>query len=141
MIGNPLIIKKEFRCSIEMLWNAISNSSAIRNWFFEVTDFELKEGESFEFYAGKYLHTCTITDVFLYHKLSYTWEYPLYEGMSMVIFEIHTISPDQLVSLELTHQGIASFPQDIDDFKRSSFEASWEDVLENGLRKYVEYQE
>ncbi|RLZ09102.1 SRPBCC family protein [Faecalibacter macacae] len=139
MIGNPLIIEKQYNCTIEVLWNAISNPNAMKEWYFDVKGFELEVGNQFEFYAGEYLHECRIEDVFLYHKLVYTWTYPIYEGESEVTF---LINPDKefenYSQLKLIHDGIASFPQDDANFSRNSFEAGWEELLEISLREYVE---
>lgn len=139
MIGNPLIIEKQYNCTIEVLWNAISNPKAMKEWYFDVKGFELEVGNQFEFYAGEYLHECRIEDVFLYHKLVYTWTYPIYEGESEVTF---LINPDKefenYSQLKLIHDGIASFPQDDANFSRNSFEAGWEELLEISLREYVE---
>lgn len=139
MIGNPLIIEKQYNCTIEVLWNAISNPKAMKEWYFDVKGFELEVGNQFEFYAGEYLHECRIEDIFLYHKLVYTWTYPIYEGESEVTF---LINPDKefenYSQLKLIHDGIASFPQDDANFSRNSFEAGWEELLEISLREYVE---
>lgn len=139
MIGNPLIIEKQYNCTIEVLWNAISNPNAMKEWYFDVKGFELEVGNQFEFYAGEYLHECRIEDIFLYHKLVYTWTYPIYEGESEVTF---LINPDKefenYSQLKLIHDGIASFPQDDANFSRNSFEAGWEELLEISLREYVE---
>ena len=139
MIGNPLIIEKQYNCTIEVLWNAISNPKAMKEWYFDVKGFELEVGNQFEFYAGEYLHECRIEDIFLYRKLVYTWTYPIYEGESEVTF---LINPDKefenYSQLKLIHDGIASFPQDDANFSRNSFEAGWEELLEISLREYVE---
>lgn len=138
MTGNPIIITKQYNCSIEVLWNAISNPIAMKNWYFDVKGFELEVGNTFEFYAGEYLHECTIVDLFLYHKLSYLWQYPFHEGDSKVTFNLYSVEEDKLTELKLIHEGIASFPQDDSNFSRNSFEAGWEELLEISLRKYVE---
>ena len=140
MIGNPLIITKEYKCSVKELWNALTNPEALKDWFFDLKGFELELGNQFEFYAGEYLHHCEIKEVFLYHKLAYTWTYPVYDGDSMVTFTINPINDDTSTQLELIHEGIASFPQDDLNFSRNSFEAGWEELLEIALRDYVENQ-
>ena len=138
MTGNPIIITKRYNCSIEVLWNAISNPNAMKDWYFDVKGFELEVGNKFEFYADEYLHECTIVDIFLYHKLSYLWIYPFYDGESKVTFNLHTVENENLTELELVHEGVASFPQDDANFSRNSFEAGLEDILEIALREYVE---
>ncbi|MBQ0148944.1 MAG: SRPBCC domain-containing protein [Flavobacteriaceae bacterium] len=138
MLGNPLTITKEYKCSIKELWNAITNPEALKDWYFDLKGFELVQGNEFEFYAGKYLHHCEIKEIFLYHKLTYSWTYPMYEGNSQVTFIINPINDDQTTQLELVHEGIASFPQDDSNFSRASFEAGWEELLELMLRQYVE---
>lgn len=39
MIGNLIIIEKQYNCSIEALWNAISKPDAMKDWYFDVKDF------------------------------------------------------------------------------------------------------
>lgn len=138
MIGNPLTITKEYKCTVKELWYAISNPAALKDWFFEVKNFELEHDHVFEFYAGEYLHVSQIKEIYLYHKLAYTWNYPMYEGESLVTFTINPINDEEKTQLILTHEGIASFPVDDPNFSRNSFEAGWEELLEISLRNYVE---
>jgi len=138
MIGNPLKITKEYNCSIKELWNAITNPEVMKDWYFELDGFELEKGNQFEFYAGEYLHHCEIKEIFLYHKLVYSWNYPLYQGESQVSFILHPINDDKSTQLELIHEGIASFPQDDPNFSRNSFEAGWEELLGIALKDYLE---
>lgn len=138
MIGNTVKITKEYKCTIKELWYALTNPLALNDWFFEVKGFELVQGNKFEFYAGEYLHECEIKEIYLYHKLIYSWMYPVYEGESTVTFVINPINDDKTTQLELIHEGIATFPQDDPNFTLGSFEAGWKELLEISLKNYVE---
>ncbi|WP_322969890.1 SRPBCC domain-containing protein [Faecalibacter sp. LW9] len=141
MIGNTVTKTKEYKCTIKELWYALTNPDALKDWFFEVKGFELVQGDVFEFYAGKYLHECEIKDIFLYHKLIFSWRYPIYPGESTVTFILNPINDGEKTQLELIHDGIATFPANDPYFSYASFEAGWEEVLEIALREYVEYKE
>ena len=137
MIGNPIIITEIYECSIEKLWNALTNPEAMRDWYFDIKEFKLEKGFEFEFYADKYLHHCVIREVNLYNKLIYSWTYPMYEGYSEVIFEFNAIS-ENFSQLTLLHEGFVSFPTEDPNFSRSSFEAGWNELLRISLKAYVE---
>ena len=137
MTGNPIVINEIYECSIKKLWNALTNPEAMRDWYFEINELELEKGFEFEFYAGKYLHHCVIKEVNLYKKLIYTWSYPMYEGYSIVEFDLNAIS-DEFTQLVFTHEGIVSFPIDDPNFSRNSFEAGWNELLRIALKAYVE---
>lgn len=138
MVGNPIIINEVYNCSIKKLWNALTNPDALNDWYFDLKDFRLEEGAEFEFYGGKYLHHCKIVEIVLYRKLAYTWEYPLYEGNSLVTFDLSAID-EEYAQLQVTHEGIASFPTDDVNFSRNSFEAGWNELIRIALKAYVEF--
>lgn len=60
---SPVIVKKIVEASLEKVWEALTDKNEMKQWFFDVDHFELKEGFEFRF-AGqgrkgeKYMHIC-----------------------------------------------------------------------------------
>ena len=79
---------------------------------------------------------CKITDVSLQNKLSYSWRYDGYPGISFVTFEV--IEKDSKTTLKLTHTGIETFENENSDFAKSEFEAGWNYILHTALKNYLE---
>ena len=35
---------------VDKVWNALTEKEQLKNWYFDIPDFELKEGNAFNFY-------------------------------------------------------------------------------------------
>jgi uncharacterized protein YndB with AHSA1/START domain len=113
----------------------------MQKWYFDIAEFKLEIGFEFQFYAGKdennqYLHLCKITEIIPYRKLSYSWCFDGYEGMSYVTFELF---PDNdKTKIKLTHEGLETFPQSNHDLAKENFVAGWENIIGTFLKQFVE---
>ena len=100
----------------------------------KTSDFE------FRFTAGsekkKYLHICKITQVVSGQKLTYSWRYDGYEGMSHVTFEL--FKEGNQTRVRLTDKSLESFPQNNPDFARGSFVGGWTHIVGKSLKGFVE---
>ena len=90
----PVIIERTFDAPVQRVWEALTNADILRQWFFDIPTFEAKTGFEFEFRGkGKdgedLLHKCVITSVEAPHKLSYSWRYEGFEGISHVTYELN----------------------------------------------------
>jgi uncharacterized protein YndB with AHSA1/START domain len=140
MSAIPVIIKELFEVPKEKVWFALTEKTAFDKWYFEIDKFEPIVGFEFKFYGGIYLHYAKIIEVIPNQKLVYSWKYPLYEGESVVTFELEEIEDvlgNQTI-LTLTHDGIETFPPDDANFSRSSFEAGWSEIIRISLKNYLE---
>jgi len=141
MDTKPVIVVQEYNTSIDKVWNALTNKEEMKYWYFNLPEFYAEEGFEFQFYGGKdennqYLHLCKITDVSLQNKLSYSWRYDGYPGISFVTFEV--FEKDSKTTLKLTHTGIETFENENSDFAKSEFEAGWNYILHTALKNYLE---
>ncbi len=141
MDTKPVIVVQEYNTSIDKVWNALTNKEEMKYWYFNLPEFYAVNDFEFQFYGGKdennqYLHLCKITDVSLQNKLSYSWRYDGYPGISFVTFEV--IEKDSKTTLKLTHTGIETFENENSDFAKSQFEAGWNYILHTALKNYLE---
>jgi uncharacterized protein YndB with AHSA1/START domain len=139
MKTEPFVIERVYNAPVEKVWQAITNKEKMKQWYFDLAEFKAETGFEFHFEGGpedrKYMHLCKVTEVVPGKKISYTWRYEGYEGNSLVSFEL--FEEGKQTRLKLTHAGLESFPKH-PDFARSNFEAGWNDLIGNLLKKFVE---
>ena len=113
----------------------------MKHWYFKLEEFRAEVGFQFQFSGGpspdkQYLHLCEVTEVIPEQKLTYSWKYDGYAGISYVSFELF---PDgENTKLKLTHEGLESFPNENADFARHNFEEGWDSIINESLQKYLE---
>jgi uncharacterized protein YndB with AHSA1/START domain len=63
MISAQTVIKE----TSEKIWKALTEKDQMREWYFDIPDFELKEGAIFNFYepgdARQFHHRCQIKEI------------------------------------------------------------------------------
>ena len=112
-MNTPFTIERTYRASVANVWNALTDKKAMKQWYFDLSEFKPVVGFEFKF-AGqghkgeKYMHLCKITEVVAEKKLTYSWQYEGYEGMSYVTFEL--IPAGNKTKVKLTHTGLETFP-------------------------------
>ena len=114
----------------------------MKNWYFDLSGFKPEIGFEFSFEGkGKdgdksYIHLCKVTDVIPGQKLTYSWRYEGFEGISYVTFEL--FPEGDKTRLRLTHSGLETFPPEIEDFARENFVFGWTALIGTMLKEYVE---
>ena len=92
MKNEPLVVERLLNAPPEKVWEALTDHTKMKHWYFDLADFQAVPGFEFEFYGGKdgrqYLHLCKVITVEAGKKLSYTWKYKDYPGESLVTFEL-----------------------------------------------------
>ena len=143
MDNNPVVIEKLYNAPLEKLWNALTNSDQMKQWYFDIPEFVPEAGCEFQFTSGegktgeKFLHLCKITDVIKNIRLRHSWRYDGYGGNSFVTFEL--FDEEGKTRLKLTHEGLETFPVTAtDDFARTNFEKGWENITGVSLKKFIE---
>jgi uncharacterized protein YndB with AHSA1/START domain len=140
MKNEPFVIERTYNAPIERVWEAITVKEEMKQWYFDLSDFQPKVGFEFSFEGGSeaktYVHLCKVTDVDPGKKIAYTWRYEGYPGESKVTFEL--FPEGSKTRLKLTHEGLETFPHDMPDFARKSFEAGWTEILGTMLKTFVE---
>jgi uncharacterized protein YndB with AHSA1/START domain len=140
MAGEPIIVERTLNAPPEKVWKAITDRNQMKSWYFDLADFKPKVGFEFRFTGGtetkKLLHICRITEVIPQNKLSHSWRYDGYEGLSTVTFEL--FNEGKQTRVRLTHTGVETFPQATGDFARENFVQGWTHIIGTSLKGYVE---
>jgi uncharacterized protein YndB with AHSA1/START domain len=138
--AEPLVIERVLNATVKKVWAAITEKELMKQWYFDLPQFEAKVGHLFSFMGGppemEYKHNCRVTEVVDLKKISYTWTYEGYPGESEVTFEL--FAEGEKTRIKLTHRGLETFPADNADFARSNFAAGWTDLIGVLLKEFVE---
>ncbi len=132
-------LERTYNATPEKIWIALTDVEKLRKWYFNLSGFEPKVGYKFEF-AGEsdcaeYIHFSEVTEIVEGKKLTYSWSYKDYEGMSYVTWEL--FPEGNKTRVVLTHVGLETFPKH-KDFTRESFTGGWTYFLETALKNFVE---
>ncbi|PHS09206.1 MAG: ATPase [Kordia sp.] len=135
-----VIIKQNFKVSVEMLWKAVTEHRQMILWFFEnIPEFEAHVGFKTQFLieneGRKFTHLWEIMEVIPNQKIVYNWKYDEYEGEGLVFFEL--VENEKESSLILINKWIGEFPQDIPEFSRESCLGGWEYFINGRLKEYL----
>jgi uncharacterized protein YndB with AHSA1/START domain len=140
MKDEPFVIERTFNAPAERVWQALTDKEKMKQWYFDIAEFKPVVGFEFTFDGGSetktYVHLCKVTEVVPGRKLAHTWRYKGYPGESKVTWEI--FSEGEKTRVKLTHEGLHTFPQDLPDFAKRSFEAGWTEIVGKNLKEFVE---
>jgi uncharacterized protein YndB with AHSA1/START domain len=140
MKNEPFIIERILNAPIAKVWSALTSKDEMKQWYFDIAAFQPKVGFEFNFTAGNegrtYTHLCKITEVVEGKKLTYSWQYKGYEGISYVSFEL--FEEGNKTKLKLTHQGLETFANNGADFQKESFSQGWNYIIGKSLPGYLE---
>ncbi|MGV3528439.1 MAG: SRPBCC family protein [Flavisolibacter sp.] len=135
------VVEKMLPAKPEVVWQALTDAKEMKNWYFDIPDFQPVVGFTFSFFGqGKkgasYKHLCRVTEVVPLEKLQHTWSYEGYPGESYVTFELE--GQDGGTRVRLSHSGLDSFPQDNPDFDKANFAEGWNYIIGTSLKEYLE---
>lgn len=141
MENKPFVIERIFHAPIETVWKAITDKNDMKQWYFDLVEFKPEVGFEFRFEGGpdegtRYLHVCVVTEVLEGKKLTYSWRYDGYPGISFVTFELFPEADK--TRLLLTHAGLESFPASIPDFAKENFVEGWTEIIGTSLKSFLE---
>ncbi len=141
METNPLVVTRTYNAPVSRVWQAITDVEKMRQWYFNLESFKAETGFKFNFvgcdHDGKnFIHLCEVTEVVPEKRLTYSWKYEGYDGISYVTFELFDEQNDK-TKLILTHTGLDTFPV-LDSFKKENFEEGWNEILGTSLQEYLE---
>lgn len=136
-----IVVEKIINAPVASVWKAITDSSQMKQWYFDIPGFQAKKGFEFQFEGGTkeqtFTHLCKITEVVENKRLQHTWAYKGYEGLSTVTWELTDMGGKTKV--KLTHTGLETFPK-IDALKRENFEKGWSSIVGTNLPRFAEKQ-
>ncbi len=140
MKTKPFVIERTLNTPAEKIWRAITDKAQMKQWYFDIAEFEPEVGFEFTFNGGSenkvYVHLCKITEVIANKKLKHSWTYEGMEGISFVTWELFPES--NTTRVKLTHEGLETFVTDNPDFARTSFESGWTYIVGTSLKEFVE---
>ncbi len=136
----PVVIERTFNTQIDKIWKAITDKNEMKQWYFDLAEFKPEVGSEFQFYAGdenqQWLHICVVTEVITNKKITYSWKYDGYSGISFVTFELFPEGKE--THLKLTHAGLESFPNEVPELKKENFIEGWTQIIGTSLKEYLE---
>jgi len=143
MEDKNLVVERLFKVDRKLVWQAITEKELMKQWYFDLEEFHAVVGFRFEFMGGEpngkqWKHLCEITEVIPENKLTYSWKYEGYEGISFVTFEL--FDEGNNTRLKLTHRGIDSFPAGIPELAIHNFEQGWDHIINISLNEFLEKQ-
>ena len=142
MITTRIVIKDK----ASTVWQALTEKSQMKEWYFDIPDFELRVGATFNFYepddARQFHHRCTIREILPEKKFSHTWTHPSHsKGESVITWLLK--EENGATHLTLQHEGIENFADAGPAFAAENYQVGWESfmfVLKNyiyGIRKHT----
>lgn len=138
---DPIIVEQLVEAPLQKVWDAITRNDEMKLWYFDLPGFTPEYGYEFSFSGGpaedrQYLHICEITEVKPLEKLTYSWRYDGYEGISFVSF---CLEPEgNFTHVTLIHEGVHTFPASNPDLARENFVAGWNDIIKVSLKNHLE---
>lgn len=141
MKKDSIIVERTFKAPANKVWAALTNTSEMRKWYFNIERFEPKAGFKFDFMGGpdngpQYLHLCEITEAKENEKLAHTWRYDNYPGSSLVTWQLMDKGEQTLV--KLTHSDVHTLKEGGPDFAKENFTEGWNYILHTSLKNYLE---
>lgn len=136
----PIVIERTFDAPIQKVWKAITDRDQMKKWYFDLKEFKAEVGFEFQILSGchgrDYLHLCKITEVTPDKKLTHSWRYDGYEGISFVTWEL--FPEGNKTRLKLTHTGLETFPKSNPDFAKENFVEGWTSIIGTSLQTFLE---
>ena len=141
MSNKSVMVERVFDAEIALVWKALTKKELLKQWYINVKEFKTVVGFKFDFWAGEeggkqWKHLCEITEVVPERKLTYTWKYEGYTGMSYVTFEL--FEENNGTKLKLTHTGLDTFPADVPELAVHNFERGWDQLMNISLKDFLE---
>ncbi|HOI87887.1 MAG TPA: SRPBCC family protein [Lentimicrobium sp.] len=133
------------KAPVSRVWDAITDKSQMKDWYFDIQDFVPETGAVFNFYepgnARQFHHRCKILEIIPMQKFSHTWTHPSHsKGESLVTWLLESVG--DTTNLILIHEGTENFKDGGSMFSTESYLAGWNELLlmlKNyicGLRKH-----
>ena len=141
MITATISIKTQ----VQNVWQALTDKAQMKEWYFDIPDFGLKAGATFNFHepgeARQFHHQCVIREIDPLRKFSHTWTHPaLSKGESVVTWLLEEHNGATQVTLH--HEGVENFADAGEAFAPENYQMGWNGFMAalknyaNGIRKH-----
>lgn len=139
----PVVVEQTFNVSLEQLWQAITDVTQMRQWFFEsIPSFEPEVGFETRFIVDTgerdFPHVWRITEVVPKRLISYDWRYDGYAGNQLVTFEL--LDEGNQSKLRLTATVRQSFQEGIPEFTREACLGGWQYFIQHRLKAFLQHK-
>jgi uncharacterized protein YndB with AHSA1/START domain len=140
-MSQSFVIERTYNTPAAKVWKAITDKAEMKKWYFDLAEFKPTVGFEFRFKGGpsedrQYLHICVVTEVVNGKKITYSWRFDGYEGLSHVTFEL--FEEGSKTRLKLTHSGLETFPASNPDLAAHNFGKGWTQIIGTSLAEYLE---
>lgn len=140
MDANPIIVSQLINAPAAQIWQALTDKNEMLTWYFDIPDFELKEGAVFNFYetggSKNFHHRCEILQIIPNETFQHTWTHPSHsQGSSVITWHLQPTAKGTLVTL--THEGVENFTDGGPNFDRENYLAGWQSIVQSSLKNYV----
>ena len=141
MSTDSIIVEDTLNAPINKVWQALTDKSQMKQWYFDLDEFRTEEGFEFSFTGqgqsgDEYVHLCKITEIEPQKMLRHSWAYQGYSGISLISWELS--EEDGKTRVRLIHQGVENFPADNPDFAKANFKGGWNHTVSKALKEFVE---
>ncbi len=138
---HEITIERHFALPAGTLWQAITDPDQMRQWYMpQLQSFKAEVGFKTQFtvsHNGKnFAHLWEVTEVTPGRRITYSWAYAGYPGISHVSFELF---PEKNgTRLKLVHSGLETFQPDLHpDLAFRNFLAGWTSLADS-LQKFTD---
>lgn len=133
-----ILIKRNYKHSIDKVWNALTTKEALSAWLMETDDFKLDLGAEFTLKTqprGKFdgVLRCSIMKVDAPTSISYSWQSNGMSKPTIVSWELKDMG-NQETFLTLSHDGFAGFDGWMTKMMLSF---GWKRLLKKKLENYL----
>lgn len=136
----------KIKASATRVWQALTEINQMKEWYFDIQDFDLNEGSVFNFYetggTNQFHHRCKMLKIVPEKLLSHTWTHPSHsKGESVVTWNI--VENQEFTEVTLQHDGLENFNDAGPDFAPENYQFGWEGLLMmlknylHGLQKQI----
>ena len=138
-----VVVKQRVNAPVERVWNALTDKAQMKEWYFDIPDFELGVHNEFNFFEpggeNKFHHRGEILEMIPNQKFKHSWFYPEFSKEKTIVkWELKEDREGTIITL--THKGLENLGHLGKDFQKDSFEQGWNDIIGRSLKSYVEKQ-
>lgn len=136
-----VVVKQKVNAPAEKVWAALTDKAQMKEWYFDIPDFELGEHREFNFFEpggeNKYHHHAEILEIIPNKKLKHTWTYPEFSKEKTIV-KWKLEEDGDGTEITLTHKGLENLHHLGKDFEKESFQNGWSEIVRKNLKEFVE---
>lgn len=138
---NPIQVSTKINAPIERVWEAITNTDMMRQWFVGIDRNEIQDGDTFQFIemfgTEQLLHECLVLEMNDPSLFRHTWAYPeLSQESSTVNWDLE--KDGNQTEIIITHEGIDRLTGDLPGLTDQRLMGFWDDAINQHLKKFLE---